>query len=52
MFFWPALASVSVLEPGFHWVSILLLTVGAAWLGIGGLLLFLFVQYVPGRIFW
>src|SRR5262245_54729888 len=36
--YWPARASVSVLEPGFHWGSVMLIAVGGAWLGIGAIL--------------
>jgi len=35
VFYWPARASVSVLEPGFHWASLVLIALGATWLGAG-----------------
>jgi Protein of unknown function (DUF3592) len=46
VFYWPARASVSVLEPGFHRTSLVLIMLGAVWLATGiALIALTFVSY-------
>jgi len=46
VFYWPARASVSALEPGFHRASVTLLALGGLWLGVGAAVFAMaFVRY-------
>lgn len=43
VFYWPLLSAVSVLQPGFHWMSLILFVVGSCWVVLGATLLLLAV---------